>query len=58
MDSQTPRKRGHEPKVLLDSIDVPEPKRFHVEETDRFVHLLQLDKTIADEEEDEYAPIE
>ena len=52
------QKNGCEPEALPDSIYVPAPKRFHDEETDRFVHLLQLDKTVADEEEDEYAPIE
>nr|ABK26546.1 unknown [Picea sitchensis] len=56
MDSQTPRKRGREPEALPDSIDVPEPKRFHGEETDRFLQVLQLVKSVADEEEEEYAP--
>jgi hypothetical protein len=57
MDSQTPRKCGHEPEAFPDSIYVSQSKRFHSEETYRFVHLLQLDKIVADEE-DKYAPIE
>ena len=36
----------------MESSDVQEPKRFHGEETDRFLHLLQLDKTFDDVEED------
>lgn len=39
---------------LLKSIDVGEPKRFHGEQTDRFV--LQLDETPTDEDEEECAP--
>jgi len=55
--SQTLGKREREPESLKDSIDVGEPKRFHGEETYRF--LLQLDKTLADEdEEEECAPSE
>jgi hypothetical protein len=55
--SQTLGKREREPESLKDSIDVGEPKRFHGEETDRF--LLQLDKTLSDEdEEEECAPSE
>lgn len=42
----------------MDSIDVQEPKRFHGEETDEFLQLLQLDKTLTDEEEEESAPSE
>jgi len=51
--SQTLRKRGREPEALMDAVDVQEPKRFHGEETDRFLHLLQLEKTLADDEEEE-----
>lgn len=49
--SQTLRKRGREPEALPASTDVREAKRIHGEETDRFYHLLQLDKTVAQEEE-------
>lgn len=56
--SVTLRKRGREPETLLDSIDAGEPKRFHGDETDRFLHLLQLDKTLTDDDEEEYAPSE
>jgi len=54
--SETLRKRGREQGVLPDSTDVREPKRFNGEETDRICHLLQLDKTPAEEEE--FAPSE
>jgi hypothetical protein len=50
--SETLRKRGREPEALLDSIDAGDPKRFHCEETDRLFHLLQLDKTLSDDEEE------
>lgn len=56
--SEALRKRGRETDALLDSIDVGEPKRFHPEETDRFHHLLQLDKTLSDEDEEDCAPSE
>jgi hypothetical protein len=56
--TETLRKRGREHEVLPDSIDVPEPKRLHAEKTDRFLQLLQFDKTLADEEEEECAPSE
>jgi len=55
--SQTLGKRERELESLQDSIDVGEPKRFHIEETDWF--LLQLGKTLTDEdEEEECAPSE
>lgn len=55
--SQTLGKREREPEPLLNSSVVAEPKRFHGEETDQF--LLQLDKTLSDEdEEEECAPSE
>jgi hypothetical protein len=54
---QTLRKRGREPKSLADSNDVQKPKRFPGEQTDRFLDLLQLDQSLAEEEE-EYAPSE
>lgn len=55
--SQTLGKREREPEPLLNSSVFGEPKRFHGEETDRF--LLQLDKTLSDEdEEEECAPSE
>lgn len=50
--SQTLRKRCREPEVLPESMDVREPKRFYGEETERFLHLLQLDETLVDEEEE------
>lgn len=53
--SQTLGKREREPEPLLNSSVVAEPKRFHGEETDQF--LLQLDKTLSDEDE-ECAPSE
>ena len=52
------RKRDREPEALPDSIDVREPKRFHGEETDRFLHLLQFHETLADELEEEFSPSE
>lgn len=55
--SQTLKKRGRQTEALLDSMDVLESKRFDCEETDRFIHLLQLDKTLAYDEE-ECAPSE
>lgn len=58
MDSQTPKKRGRETEDLAHYIYVQEPKRFHVEETDRFLDLVQLNKTLADEEEEECTPSE
>jgi len=59
MMSDTLRKRGRDSEAQPDSIDDREPKRFHGEETDRFLHLLQLDPTLAeDQEEEECAPSE
>jgi hypothetical protein len=59
MMSDTLGKRGRESESQPDSIYVREPKRFHGEETDRFLHLLQLDPTLAaDEQEEECAPSE
>jgi len=55
--AETLRKRDREREVLPDSTGVREPKRFHSEKADRFLHLLQFDVTIADEEE-ECAPSE
>jgi hypothetical protein len=55
--SQTLKKRGREPEALPVSTDVREAKRFHGEETDRFCHLLLLDKMLSQEEE-ECAPSE
>lgn len=56
--SQTIKKRACEPEAHTDSIDAREPKRFHGEETDGFLHLLELDKTLADDEQEELAPSE
>lgn len=50
--SQTLRKRSYEPEALVDSDGVREPKRFEGEETGRFLDLLQLDQTLAEEAED------
>lgn len=47
-------KREREDESLLKSIDVGEPKRFHGEQTDRFVS--QLDETSVDEDVEECAP--
>jgi len=55
---ETLRKRGREPEALADAIDVREPKRIHSEETERFLCLLQLDKTLDDDEDEECAPNE
>ena len=55
--SQTLRKRSYEPEALVDFDDVREAKRFRGEEIDRFLDLLQLDQTVAEEEE-ESAPSE
>lgn len=52
--SETLRKRGREEGPLPDSTDVQEPKRFNGEETDWFCHLLQLDKSLTQEQE--FAP--
>jgi len=57
-ETQTLRKHGREHEALLDSIDASEPKRLHREETDRFLHLLGLDKTLSDDDEEECAPSE
>jgi hypothetical protein len=56
--SEALRKRGREPEALEDSIGVREPKRFHDEEMQGFLHLLQLDVTLEDDEEEECAPSE
>jgi len=59
MMSDTLRKRGRESEAQPNSIYVREPKRFHGEETDRFLRLLQLDPTLTDDEqEEECAPSE
>jgi len=50
--SQTLRKRGRDTEALPVSTDVRGVKRFQGEETDRFCHLLQLDKTLSQEEEE------
>jgi len=55
--TQTIQKRGRDQEALSDSIDIQEPKHLHIEKTEQFLHLLQFDKTLADEEE-EYAPSE
>lgn len=55
--SQTLKKRGREPEAVPASIDVWETKRFHSDDNDRFRHLLQLDETLSQEEE-ECAPSE
>lgn len=47
--SDTLRKRGREPEVLLDSIEVRDSKRFNGEETDLFRPLPLLDKTLPEE---------
>lgn len=53
------RKRGRDLEALPDSIDVQERKRFHGEETDGFLHLLQLNQTLGeDDEEDGFSPSE
>lgn len=49
------RKRHREPEVLADSIDVRERKRFHSEEVDRFLHVLQLDQSFANNDDEEFA---
>lgn len=56
--SEELRKRSREPEAPLDSCDAGEPKRFHCEETDRFLQLLQLDKTLSDDDDEECAPSE
>lgn len=56
--SESLGKRGRGPEALLDTIDFGEPKRFHREETDRFLQLLQLEKTLSDDDEEECAPSE
>lgn len=47
------RKRGREPEALVDTMDVWEPKRFHAEEMERFLYLLQVDQTLTEDDEDE-----
>lgn len=49
------RKRHREPEVLADSVGVGERKRFHSEEVDRFLHVLQLDQFFANDDEEEFA---
>ena len=56
--SETLRKRGREAEALQDSIDVGEHKRFHREETERFLQLPQLDETLSVEDKEEYTPSE
>jgi len=51
--SDTFRKRGRESEAQPESIYVREPKRFHGEETDRFLYLLQLGPNLADDEQEE-----
>lgn len=46
------RKRDREPEALPVSTDVLEAKRFHGDETERFCDLLQIDKTLSQEEEE------
>lgn len=48
--SQILRKRCGEAEGLPDYIDVQEAKRFHGEEREQFLQLVQLDQTIADDE--------
>jgi hypothetical protein len=53
------RKRDRELETLPDSINFQAGKRLHSEETDRFLNLLQLDQTLADDDlEEEFAPSE
>lgn len=52
------RKRNHQPEALPDFIDIPEPKRFHGEEKNRFLHIMQIAKTLADDDDDEFSPSE
>lgn len=49
------RKRHREPEVLADSVGVGERKRFHSEEVDRFLHVLQLDQSFANDDDEEFA---
>lgn len=49
------RKRHREPEVLADSIDVRERKRFHSEDVDRFLPVLQLDQSFANDDDEEFA---
>lgn len=55
--TQTLKKRCLERGALPDSTDILATKRVHTERTDCFLHLLQFDKTLADETE-ECAPSE
>jgi hypothetical protein len=50
---ETVRQHSCEAEAQLDSIDAREPKRFHLEETERFIHMLQLDKTLLDDDDEE-----
>lgn len=50
--SQTLRKRSYEPEALVDSDGVREQKRLQGEETSRFLDLLQLEQTLAEEAEE------
>lgn len=56
--SEVLRKRGREPEALPDSISIREPKRFHDEEMQGFLHMLQLRETLEDDEEEDCAPSE
>lgn len=48
--SQLLRKRSGEAEGPSDYIEVQEPKRFHGEEREQFLQLVQLDQTLADDE--------
>lgn len=52
------RKSDSQPEALPDSVNVREPKHFHGEERDRFLHVLQIAKTLADDDDEEFAPSE
>jgi hypothetical protein len=43
---ETVREHSCEAEALLDSIEARELKRFHLEERDRFLHMLQLDTAL------------
>jgi hypothetical protein len=52
------RKRDREPEAMRDSVDVREAKRSHGQQTDRFPDLLQLDRILSDDDDEEFAPSE
>ena len=58
MVSNKLRKCGREPEAPLDSVDAGDPKRFHSEETDGFLYLLEVDKILSEDAEEECAPNE